>query len=64
MELRITEVEPPKKKVVGTQVSMETYELLAKEAREGFMSVSDVLRKLIITHFRDAERKEGEQHSC
>jgi hypothetical protein len=64
MELRITEVEQPRKKVVGTQVSIEVYELLAEEARNGFMSVSDVLRKLIITHFRDAGRKEDEQHSC
>lgn len=57
MALRITEEEPIKKKVVGTQVSMEIYDRLKQEAQDGFMSVSDLLRKLIITYFR---RKEEE----
>lgn len=57
MAIRITEDEPVKKKVVGTQVSTELYDKLKQEAQDGFMSVSDLLRKLIITYFR---RKEEE----
>lgn len=53
MGLKIAEAEPPAKKVVGTQVSIELYERLKKEASDEFMSVSDLLRKLIILHFRE-----------
>lgn len=57
MELRISEVESTKKKVVGTQISAELYDRLKAEAQAEFMSVSDLLRKLIIIYFRE---KEGE----
>ncbi len=53
MEIRLTENLPPKKRVVGTQVSDEIYTQLKKEAQDEFMSMSDLLRKLIIIHLRE-----------
>lgn len=53
--IRIAEAEPPKKKVVGTQISAELYDKLKEEAQNEFMSVSDLLRKLIVTYFRERE---------
>lgn len=45
------------KKVVGTQISQEIYEKLKDEAERDFISVSDVLRKIIYTYFREKEMK-------
>lgn len=40
------------KKVVGTQIPVEVYEQLKKIAKEDFMSISDLLRKIIILYLR------------
>ena len=53
-----TEKENPKK-VVGTQVNQELFLKLKEEADENFMSVSDLLRKIIFIYYRDKERKEN-----
>lgn len=47
------------KKVVGTQVNQELFLKLKEEADENFMSVSDLLRKIIFIYYRDKERKEN-----
>lgn len=41
------------KKVVGTQITAELYEQLKAEAEFEFMSVSDLLRKIIYLYYRD-----------
>ena len=38
------------KKVVGTQVTAEVYNKLKQQADEDFMSISDLLRKIIILY--------------
>ena len=40
------------KKVVGTQVTAEVYGKLKQQADEDFMSISDLLRKIIILYLR------------
>ena len=44
------------KKVVGTQIPQDLYLKLKSEADDEFMSISDLLRKIIFTYYRD--RKE------
>lgn len=39
------------KKVVGTQISQDTYEKLKDEAEKDFMSISDLLRKIIYLYY-------------
>lgn len=60
MEIKIEEKEAMKiKKVVGTQISQNMYEQLKNEAEEAFMSISDLLRKIIFLYYKNAEiRKE------
>lgn len=41
------------KKVVGTQISQQLYEQLKNEAESQFMSISDLLRKIIYLYYRD-----------
>lgn len=55
MGFKITEKEPTSKKVVGTQISLELYEKLQQEAQDNFMSISDLIRKLIIVYYREKE---------
>ena len=40
------------KKVVGTQITVEVYEQLKEMAKNDFMSISDLLRKIIILYLR------------
>lgn len=40
------------KKVIGTQVPAEIYEQLKAIAKEDFMSISDLLRKIIVLYLR------------
>ena len=57
IEIKETEKETIKK-VVGTQVNQELFLKLKEEADENFMSISDLLRKIIFIYYRDKERKE------
>lgn len=41
------------KKVVGTQINLSTYNELKEIAKEDFMSISDLLRKIIVLYLRD-----------
>ena len=61
MEIKIKEVEKVlAKKVVGTQVSQKLYDQLKDEADAAFMSISDLLRKIIFMYYKDLEnRKEN-----
>lgn len=43
------------KKVVGTQITQEAYNFLLEQAKEDYMSVSDVLRKIIYTYIKSKE---------
>lgn len=47
------------KKVVGTQISLRMYEQIKEDAENDFMSVSDLLRKIIYTYYRDKDEKEN-----
>ena len=59
MAIEIKEIEKETtKKVVGTQVNQELFLKLKEEADENFMSISDLLRKIIFIYYRDKERKE------
>lgn len=58
IEIKETECETTKK-VVGTQINQELFLKLKEEAEENFMSVSDLLRKIIFIYYRDKERKEN-----
>ena len=59
MAIEIKEIEKEAtKKVVGTQVNQELFLKLKEEADENFMSISDLLRKIIFMYYRDKERKE------
>lgn len=41
------------KKVVGTQIPQSMYDRLKAEADSDFMSISDLLRKIIFLYYRD-----------
>lgn len=41
------------KKVVGTQINLTTYNELKELAEKDFMSVSDLLRKIIVLYLRE-----------
>lgn len=43
------------KKVVGTQISQSMYNRLKAEADSDFMSISDLLRKIIFLYYRDKD---------
>lgn len=55
MEIEIHEAEraPAPKRVVGTQITQALYNKLKEEADTNFMSVSDLLRKIIHIYYRD-----------
>lgn len=40
------------KKVIGTQINMSTYNELKEMAEKDFMSISDLLRKIIVLYLR------------
>ena len=44
---------PTEKKVVGMQVTAEVYEQLKTIAERDFMSISDLLRKIVILYLRE-----------
>lgn len=60
MEIKITEdVESTNvatKKVVGTQVSQDLYLRLKDEAETDFMSISDLLRKIIFKYYNSNQK--------
>lgn len=57
MEMEIREVSNPTvKKVVGTQITSELYDQLKTEAEFEFMSISDLLRKIIYLYYRDKKQ--------
>lgn len=43
------------KKVVAVQIPYEVYEKLKNEAEEDFISVSDVMRRIIIRYYRQVQ---------
>lgn len=58
MNLEIKEtVVKSEKKIVAVQIPYEVYENLKEEAEEDFISVSDVIRRIIIRHYRDNTTK-------
>lgn len=61
MEIKIKETEKAVvKKVIGTQISQKMYDRLKDDADEAFMSISDLLRKIIFLYYKDLEaRKEN-----
>lgn len=59
MDIKITEELPVKnneKKVIGTQIPHDLYCKLKDDAENEFMSISDLLRKIIFTYYKN--RKE------
>ena len=40
------------KKVIGTQISQDLYNQLKAEADDSFMSISDLLRKIIFNYYQ------------
>lgn len=54
MEMEIKEISnTTAKKVVGTQITCELYDKLKSEAEFEFMSISDLLRKIIYLYYRE-----------
>lgn len=49
------------KKVIGTQVSQELYERLKTESENDFMSISDLLRKIIFLYYREIDKKQNDE---
>jgi hypothetical protein len=43
------------KKVVGTQIPLHLYDRLRNDAEAEFMSVSDLLRKIIYLYYKDKD---------
>lgn len=57
MEIKIQEAEKiSAKKVVGTQISQKMYDQLKAESEDAFMSISDLLRKIIFLYYKDIEK--------
>lgn len=56
-EIIIKEQRNIEKKVVGTQVSLDTYTRIKDLAEKDFMSISDYLRKIIILHLREVDKE-------
>ena len=48
------------KKVVAVQLPYEVYQSLLTEAENDFISVSDVMRRIIIRHYRDTKNQGSE----
>ena len=64
MDIKISETDTTilkEKKVVGTQITQEMYQKLKKESEENFMSISDLLRKIIYLYYKNQsiEEKKG-----
>lgn len=60
MEIKIKESEKVSdKKVVGTQISQKMYDQLKTESESAFMSISDLLRKIIFLYYKDLESGKG-----
>ena len=57
IEIKETEKETIKK-VVGTQISQDLFLQLEDEAEENFMSISDLLRKIIFIYYKNKKAKE------
>lgn len=45
------------KKVVGTQITADLYDKLKAEADEAFMSISDLLRKIIYMYYKNQNER-------
>lgn len=58
IEIKETVTNSSAKKVVGTQISQSLYEQLKAESESQFMSISDLLRKIIYLYYRDQQSKE------
>ncbi len=59
MDIEIKEVSTvAAKKVVGTQITSDLYDKLKAEAENDFMSISDLLRKIIYMYYKNNERNE------
>lgn len=58
IEIKETVTNSTAKKVVGTQISQSLYEQLKAESESQFMSISDLLRKIIYLYYRDQQSKE------
>lgn len=54
IEIKETSNSTPKK-VVGTQITATLYDQLRADAETEFMSVSDLLRKIIYLYYRDKD---------
>lgn len=63
MQVNISEQESKtaSKKVVGTYIPIELYDALKKEADDNFMSISDILRKIIVLHCREFAKLNDER---
>lgn len=60
MEIEIRETSNTcQKKVVGTQITADLYEQLKADAEFEFMSISDLLRKIIYLYYRDKKNSNG-----
>ena len=57
IEIKETEKETIKK-VVETQISQDLFLQLKDEAEENFMSISDLLRKIIFIYYKNKKAKE------
>ena len=61
MQIEIKEeIKQEEKKIVGTQIKQSIYEKLKEEADKDFMSISDLLRKIIYLYYRNKEESKGE----
>lgn len=60
MQIQINETSniPKTKKVIGTQVSQELYDRLKNDSEAEFMSVSDLLRKIIYSYYKNLDKNE------
>ena len=61
MDIEIREDAPrAEKKVVAVQLPYEVYQSLLNEAENDFISVSDVMRRIIIRHYRKGQKQGSE----
>lgn len=65
MDIKITETtssnlnDSTSKKIVGTQISQDLYMKLKLDAERDFMSISDLLRKIIFKYYENIDRKDN-----
>ena len=57
MEIQIKETENTTtiKKVVGTQITGDLYDKLKEDSEKDFMSISDLLRKIIYLYYKNKD---------